>query len=222
MTLERDIRHVIQEESIATYVNRVAFNNPLTLKNLSAIETRLKQAARNLLPGIKLDAIAFACTSGSIAIGPEKILMQLEEIQPCVPSTTPITALLDACNKLKISKIALLTPYNNQINQPFLDYVESKNIKVVSITTFNLSNDIDVAHIPIDSIIASAKVADNKEAEAVFLSCTALRSLECIGLLEKTLGKPVLSSNQVLLWHLLKLAGLKNKVQGYGRLLADD
>ena len=222
LTLERDIRQIIKQKTVSTFINRVAYDNPLTLENLSAIETSLKHAAKDLLPGIKLDAIAFACTSGSIAVGPERVLEQLEEIQPGVPSTTPVEALINACIKLKISKLAMLTPYNNQINQPFFDYVERKNIKVVSTTTFDLDNDIDVARVPISSIVDAARVTDNKEAEALFLSCTAMRSVECIALLEKKLGKPVLSSNQVLLWRLLRLAGLKIKIQGFGRLFSDN
>ena len=220
LTLERDIHRIIQENSAATYINRVTYDNPLTMENLSALEINLKQAASDLLPGIKLDAIAFACTSGSIAVGPEKVLMHLEESHPGIPSTTPVNAFLDACRSMEISKIALLTPYSNQINQPFRNYIEKNNVTVASITTFNMSNDIDVARIPIESIVEAAKVANHKEAEAVFLSCTAMRSMECIDRLEKILGKPIFSSNQVLLWRLLRLAGLKNKIQGYGKLLA--
>jgi maleate isomerase len=95
-------------------------------------------------------------------------------------------------------------------------------VEVMSMSTFDMDSDIDVARIPLEAIIEAAQVADHKDAQAVFLSCTALRSIECIETLEKSLGKPVLSSNQVMLWRLLRLAGCENKIQGFGKLLADN
>ena len=148
--------------------------------------------------------------------------MKLEEGQPGVPSTTPINAALDAFNTMNISKIALLTPYNDNINQPIHAYFQKNNVEVISTSTFNMDSDIDVARIPLEAIIDAAKIADHNDAQAVFLSCTALRSIECIDALEKSLGKPVLSSNQVMLWRLLRLAGWENKIQGFGKLLAND
>ena len=183
------------------------------------METSLKHAAKDLLPCIKLDAIAFACTSGSVAIGPDTVLHKHEEGQPGVPSTTPISAALDAFKIMEISKISLLTPYSDKINQPIHAYIEKNNVEIMSISTFNMDSDINVARIPLDAIVDGAKFADHHDAQAVFLSCTALRSIECIDTLEKVLGKPVLSSNQVTLWRLLRLAGRQDKIQGFGSLL---
>jgi maleate isomerase len=222
LTLERDIHRVIQDSSVATYINRVTYDNPMTVENLAAMEASLKQAAIDLLPGAKLDAIAFACTSGSIAIGPDRVLQRLEEGQPGVPSTTPVSAAMDACKAMGVSKIALLTPYHDEVNQPIHAYIEENDVEVMSMSTFDMDSDIDVARIPLEAIIEAAQVADHKDAQAVFLSCTALRSIECIETLEKSLGKPVLSSNQAMLWRLLRLASCENKIQGFGKLLADN
>jgi maleate isomerase len=56
--------------------------------------------------------------------------------------------------------------------------------------------------------------------DAVFISCTNLRALNLIAELESKLAKPVISSNQALGWHCLRLAGVKSKLSQYGRLLA--
>lgn len=220
LTLERDIRRMIPSDQIATFITRVSYDNPMTVENLAAMENGLVRAARDLLPGAKLDALAFACTSGSIAIGPDKVITRLSEGQPGVPSTTPITAAVEACRHLNISKLALLTPYRDEVNQPILKFVESSGITVTSMSTFNMDSDIDVGCIPTDAIIQAAKKADNDGAEAIFLSCTALRSAECIAELEQTLGKPVLTSNQVMLWRALRLAGYDGAIEGYGKLMS--
>jgi maleate isomerase len=59
LTLERDIHRIIQDSSVTPYINRVTYDNPMTFENLAALEANLKQAAIDLLPGAKLDAIAF-------------------------------------------------------------------------------------------------------------------------------------------------------------------
>ena len=58
-----------------------------------------------------------------------------------------------------------------------------------------------------------------EDAEAYFISCTAVRSLEVIADLERDLGKPVVTSNQAAAWHSLRKLGIKDEIAGYGRLL---
>ncbi len=61
---------------------------------------------------------------------------------------------------------------------------------------------------------------DSKEADAVFISCTGLRSLDLIDKLEKELNKPVISSNTATMWNVLRMLGIDDPVEGYGRLFA--
>ena len=146
-------------------------------------------------------------------------ISRLSEGQPGVPSTTPVTAAIDGCKHLGLSKIALLTPYTDEVNQPILSFIQESGIEVLSMSTFNMDSDIDVALIPTEIIVQAAVKADHDEAEAIFLSCTALRSAECIAELEERLGKPVLTSNQAMLWRALRLAGYQGKIEGYGKLM---
>lgn len=219
LTLERDIERIIPRDQIATYITRLSYDNPMTIENLSAMEDGLVKAAKDILPGASLDSLAYACTSGSIAIGPDAVFKRLAEGQPGVPATTPITAAMDGFNLLGVSKVALLTPYPNDINQPILKFVEDNGVGVVAMSTFNMESDIDVARIPLSAILEAADEADHPDADALFLSCTALRSAECIETLEDRLGKPVMSSNQAMLWRAMRMAGYEGKISGYGKLM---
>ena len=67
-----------------------------------------------------------------------------------------------------------------------------------------------------------ARMVDRKDAEAVFLSGTGMPSLPVLAMLEQDLGKPVISSASAMMWQALRLAGIKQPVQGYGRLLTLD
>ncbi len=86
-------------------------------------------------------------------------------------------------------------------------------------STFNKDSDIDVACIPVNAIIRAAKEADHDEADALFLSCTAMRAAECVSELEEALGKPVLTSNQSMLWRALRQAGYDGRIEGSGKLM---
>ena len=63
------------------------------------------------------------------------------------------------------------------------------------------------------------RAVDRPDADAVFISCTDFRGVETIRALEQDLGKPVFTSNQVTLWAMLRLAGVKLPIHGYGQLL---
>ena len=64
-----------------------------------------------------------------------------------------------------------------------------------------------------------AKEVAHPESEAIFISCVTLHTIEIIEALEHDLGKPIITSNQVTMWNLLKLAGVNEKIEGYGQLL---
>jgi maleate isomerase len=74
--------------------------------------------------------------------------------------------------------------------------------------------------VTLDSLLDFAAYVDRPDAEAVFLSCGALRSVEILEAAEARLGKPVICSNQASLWECLRLAGVQDRVAGFGSLLS--
>src|SRR5262249_58628852 len=66
-----------------------------------------------------------------------------------------------------------------------------------------------------------ARQADAPEADAVLLSGTGLPTVAVLETLERDLGKPVVSSNQASLWQALRIAGVRESIAGYGRLLRE-
>ena len=72
-----------------------------------------------------------------------------------------------------------------------------------------------------DHLAAFARSVDTPDAEAVFISCGALRSLDIVEALERELGKPVICSNQAMMWHVLRLSGIADRIDGFGTLLRD-
>ena len=73
--------------------------------------------------------------------------------------------------------------------------------------------------VSVDTLLDWALSHRHDQADGYFLSCTALRTAELIAPLEHRLGRPVITSNQVMVWHALQSAGLRSAGNGWGALM---
>ena len=85
----------------------------------------IPEVSQQILPGEKIDVIAYGCTSGTIAIGAEHISSQVQRSKPEAKVTTPITASLKAFKKLNLKNIAVLTPYPKDVNVTIYNYLSN-------------------------------------------------------------------------------------------------
>jgi len=217
--MEGELRRMLPTGVADFYVSRVPVRNPCTVVNLRAMAADLTRAAELILPGTPIDALAFGCTSGTVVIGSEEVQARLQAARPGVPCTTPITAALAAFARLGITRVAMLTPYIEEVNAPIREFLAARGVRVVASATFGLVDDIAMTRIPPAAVRDAALALDRPEAQAVFISCTALRVSSIIEPLEHALGKPVVASNQAIAWDALRLAGRGLPVSGFGRLL---
>ena len=98
-------------------------------------------------------------------------------------------------------------------------YLEDAGFEVLSISGLNLEKDSDMVRVTPDFIAEFSRSIDHPDADAVFISCGALRSLGVIQQIEIALGKPSIASNQAMIWDTLRLAGVNDRIDGYGELL---
>jgi maleate isomerase len=120
---------------------------------------------------------------------------------------------------MNLKNIALFTPYPESVNKTILEYFRSKNINIVSFSTFNIDLDEDIASVDPKYLLETLVKLDIKDADALFVSCTALPALQILDQVEKKINKIVLSSNQTLIWDTLRSIGYTSPVEGYGKLL---
>jgi maleate isomerase len=218
LTTERDVARLLPREGTAVHATRVAFCNPTTADNLRAMAPHLEAAAGLLVPDAPLAAICYACTSASVVIGDAAVRETIARVRPGVPVVTPTGAARRALATLGAGRIALLTPYLAETTRPVAEHFAAHGFDVVKATCLGLDDDRDMARVPAKTIVAAALAADSPEAEALFVSCTALPALEVVDAIEARIGKPVVSSNQASIWEMLHLAGLPAAPRGYGRL----
>ena len=218
-TIEQDFRRICNNIPIDIFVNRIPFENPLTHENYLKMVDHLPKIVEDILPGQKLDTVAYGCTSGTIAIGEEKITSEIHKSKPGTYVTTPITAALRAFEKLNINKIAILTPYPKLVNQTVYDYLQDRRIEINSFSGFNLEYDSDIAKVDPQHLIKTIKNINYSDVDAVFVSCTALRIVEVLQEIEDLIKKPIISSNQAIIWDSIRSTKIQSSIEGYGKLL---
>ncbi|MEL6435093.1 MAG: arylmalonate decarboxylase, partial [Pseudomonadota bacterium] len=193
----------------------------ITISTFMQHAAELAPDAKRILPDGSLDVICYACTSGSLVIGEERVMAELSKGAPNAQPTTLITGVLAALNAIGAKRVAVATPYLDEINRRESDYMEAAGFEITNIQGLQLEKDSDMIRVRPEFIADFARSVDSEDADAVFISCGALRTIDILDDLEHSLGKPVICSNQAMLWDVLRKAGVTNAIGGYGRLLRD-
>ena len=217
--IEKDFNSVLHNKDIDLFANRIHCYNPLTNETLKKMADDITDVTKEILPDQKLDCVAYGCTSGSIAAGYESIFEKINKAKPNTKVTTPITAAIKGLKKLGIKKISIFTPYTSEINKAVEDYFLNEKFEVNELTYFDIASDLDIGKVDQDHLYDVLKNIDLSNSDALFVSCTALPVLTLIDDLEKKINKPVLSSNQVLIWDSLRQIGFNSEIKGFGEIL---
>ena len=216
--IEKDFMSIIKDQSIDFFVNRIHCYFPLTSENLKKMSNSITETSGDILPNEKLDCVVYGCTSGTIASGYSSIKKKINLAKPEAKVTTPSTAAINALKKLGLKRISIFTPYSKALNDEVIDYFKKENFEITTNSYFDISNDLDIGKVDENYLYETLCEMDLGEAEALFISCTALPALSIIDKLEKKLNKIVLSSNQVLIWDTLQSIGKRDRIEGFGRL----
>lgn len=217
-TCENELRKMAPE-GVSIHASRMAFPGTNTPEALSRLINEAGEVAKLLIPA-SVDAIAFCCTSGSFIKGPgydQEIIRRIKKVFPGIVTTTT-TSVIEAFKALDIKRVAVASPYINEINQALKRFLESIGIEVVNIKGLGIVKDVEVGRLTPEVAYRLARKVDRPEAQAVFISCTNFRSLEVIDILEKDLKKAVVTSNQATMWNLLRLLGIHESIKRYGKL----
>ncbi|MEO0746740.1 MAG: arylmalonate decarboxylase [Pseudomonadota bacterium] len=219
-TIEDDM-YTMCPPGVGLHFTRADMPDSITISTFMQHAAELAPAAKRILHDGSLDVICYACTSGSLVIGEERVMAELSKGTPNAQPTTLITAVLAALNAIGAKRVAVATPYLDEINAREADYLEAAGFEITNIQGLQLEKDSDMIRVRPEFIADFARSVDSEDADAVFISCGALRTIDILDDLEQSLGKPVICSNQAMLWDVLRKAGVTNAINGYGRLLRD-
>ncbi len=215
---EHELRLMAPADRIVTSATRIKTHNPLTVAILREHVSEISSAVRLYDPVESVDVFAYACTSGSAVNSLAALNEGVREAGSQAPITAPMPGALAAFKALSVTRIAMLTPYPDEVTLFMCDHLARSGVEAVSLGSFHFDIDYEMAGISPQSIIESAAMLDDPRAEAVFLPCTGLRASSAIEPLEQRLGKPVVTAHQAMLWHALKLSGHDINFPSFGRL----
>ena len=216
--IEKDFIKIIKDKKVDFFVNRIESFNPLTRENLIKMAEKVTEVTSDILPGEKIDCIAYGCTSGTIAAGYDAIQKKIKDAKSEAIVTTPSTSSIKALKKLKVNKIAVFTPYSKKLNDEVLEFFKKENFEITANSYFGIESDIDIGKVDPNHLYEILSKMNLNGAEALFVSCTALPALSIIDKLEKKLNITVLSSNQTLIWDTLNSIKNKESTKGFGKI----
>ena len=180
----------------------------------------LPRAAASLTE-LRLSAVAFAHTAGSMVEGPAydaELVSMLAETVGC-PGITTASATISALKSAKVRNLALLTPYPQEMTLMEVEFLEKAipGLEVVTHNSLELTSGLAIGDMEPTVFYREARNLDPSKADALFISGTNGRTIEVIEALEGDLGKPVFTANQVTMWATLGAMGIQPE-PGYGSL----
>ncbi|QQA41563.1 aspartate/glutamate racemase family protein [Pelagovum pacificum] len=216
-TIEGDFRRLFPDPALTLHITRIPSGTELTPETIAGMAEGLPRATA-LLPQVPMfDAVGYACTSGTLLLGPERVEDLVRRNCRTRRVCTPLTAAVEAFRHLGIARLGLVSPYIASVSEPLREAFVASGVEVPNVVSFDESTEANVARIDGRSLMAATRaVADG--VDAVFLSCTNLRTFEIIAPLEAELGVPVLSSNSVFGWAMARDLPTWSRPHGPGRL----
>jgi len=220
-TIEHEAREMLAGiDGVALHHARLYNDAIISRDTLLAMKPLIPGAAALLPAEWGFTAIAYACTSGAMVIGEAEVERLVRSEHPRSAVTNPVTACLAAFRALAARRIAVVTPYARAVNDTIAAGLSARGLEVAAFASFEEPDDAIVGRITPAAVLAAARAAISGVAvDAVFVSCTSLRLAAAIDGMEAALGVPVTSSNHATIWHLLRLAGIADRIDGFGRLL---
>ena len=214
--------HKLAPKGVAIGGTAIPRHKDESLETMMHLDEKVVEAAKLLAPA-EPDVIGWICTAGSFLKGKghDQRLIKEMEAATGIPCMTTSTAMMAAFKQLGIKKLAMATPYPFDVNQVEKKFIEDNGVNVVSCDGLDLIDPNLLHHLPSSVIYRLGKAVDTPDADGVFLSCTGLNALDVTETLEQDLGKPVITSNQVAHWMAFRMAGVREAIPGYGRLMRE-
>jgi maleate isomerase len=208
---------------VSVFASRMFIPPATTPEAFIEMDRNEGKAAIRQLSSVFPDVIAYGCTASSIVQGLDYDAHLRAEIAEAydVPSTTAAHAILTACATLGASTVSIVSPYTEEVDAAEHRYFESAGLKVLGGAHLGITDGFRLAEPEPDTLFDLGRRGFDPRADALIISCLNTRSHTVLDRLEQAIGKPVISSTQATLWHALRLAGIKDSIAGFGRLLED-
>lgn len=220
-TLEPEFARIFDLARVALYHSRIPMVSEIRPETLAQMEHELPASARLFPPTLDFDVIGYGCTSAASVIGSQNVARAIQTVFPQAKVTDPLAAIIAAGTALGAKKLGFVTPYLPEVSERMRQKLQAAGFEIAGFGSFEEGDDRRVARISEASIVAAAKrVAAQASCDAIVISCTNLRCLNIIPEIEAATGVAVISSNQAMGWHMLRLSGVADDMPRFGQLFS--
>ncbi|MCP3473514.1 aspartate/glutamate racemase family protein [Bradyrhizobium sp. CCGUVB1N3] len=225
-SLSHEARAMLTVPGVALYESRIPAsrerNQPVTLDGMTKQADNLDESLRLINTMRPSDVVALGCTSAAMAIGPKELARRIGNVHPGAKVTNPFTAILSALRALRSRRVGYVSPYSREVAERMIGEIEAAGFEVPTVSTFHNEDGCvadDAPFISPKSISGAVRqVAERADVDTIVIACTQMRAAAVIDELERQTGKSIISSNQALCWHALRLAECHDVLHGWGRL----
>ena len=168
-------------------------------------------------------AVAYGCTASSIVQGhafDERLRGEIRDLTGA-PATTATDSIFAACHALGIKRVTAISPYSEAVDTAEHRFFAEGGIETVAGAHLGIADGFRLAEPGAEAILDLALGAWDPRSDGLVAACLNFRSHLVIDTIEARTGKPVVTSTQAVLWHLLRLAGVTTPIPDYGRLLRE-
>lgn len=224
-TLSYEARAMLTLPGVGLYESRIASGDrgkqPLTTDHLREVFNGLDPAIAQINSRRPSDVVALGCTSAAMVIGPKELERRVRSVHPNAAVTDPFKGILAALKTLGSSQVGYISPYPDDVAGKMIAQIEDAGYRVPIEATFHSGSFVkeDAPYVsPASMASAVGRLIETADVDTVIISCTQMRAASVIDELERQTGKTIVTSNQALCWHALRLAGYTDSVSDWGRL----
>jgi len=215
LVIEPELSSVIPE-GVTICTTRI----PLTQTTPQGLIEMLDYAreAGKLLSQARVDVLGLLCTSGTLVKGAgfdKELSTGLKEYTG-IKTVVTSTSVTEALRVLQAKRIVVATPYSEEINHLEKAFLEANGFQVLAIKGMGITEPYRMGLVNPGDTYRLARTLWRSDADALFISCTGIATFSIIKELEEDIGKPVITSNQASLWHMLQAVGVHAHIPELG------
>ena len=210
-------------DEVSVHFARMLIADGSSSEKIVAMDRKDGERAIRQIASCRPHVIAYGCTASSIVRGhafDERLRSEIRHIAG-VPATTATDSIFAACRALGLRRVTAISPYTEAVDAAEHRFFAEGGIETVAGAHLDIAEGFRLAEPEPDAILDLALRAWDPQSDGLIAACLNFRSHPIIDAIEARIGKPVVTSTQAVLWHLLRLAGVASPIHGFGRLLRE-
>jgi maleate isomerase len=217
-TIAEDDFRLFCLSDVAYHVHRIRLRKEggrVTLESLARAWLEAGEQAE-YLKDMEPDVIAFNCTGASVGYGPgcDDTLAERMSTQLGIPATNTMVAIKAALKALGARNILHVCPFSDTFSRIERESLQASGLEVARTVSLDFTDAKVAARMAPGRIADFVRLHIDDGIGAVLLSCANVRAFEAVHDLEADIGRPVVTSNQAMLWAVLRLAGWSGRASG--------